>query len=554
MEVPLPLEEESILGGPHMDYKRVLALHFTNGMSSREIADTVGAGKTTVNDFLKRFRDCEELSYPLSEDTTNEFIAKVLYKSAGKLADSAVFRDYDIEEVHRALAKKGETLKHLWKKYNAAGIVDGKRPLSYRQFCRRYTNWLESTKVTFHIQRVPGVSTELDFAGKKLSIHNRHDPALTTPVTIFVSALSFSDLFYIEGMTCCDISNWIRVNNNALAYFGGITQTITPDNCKVAVTENKDWINPSINKDFQEWAEHNGTVILPAKVRKPRWKPNVEGHVKIITMHILTEMDEMTFYSLEELNTVLWEMMERENRENFQGLTYSRRDLFEAEEKEAMLPLPDTQYEYLERKSVKVGQDFSFTFDKVHYSMPRKYLKKTVEIRAGANKIYVYNDKGDLVRVHDRSYTPKSWVVIPSDMPKEYSDYGYWNKPFFLAKAERIGPQTKILIQRVIEKFDYPVQSFRSCFGILRYAEKYGNLALEECCRDAILHGRCNYTYISNTISMYASYVPDPPVDRLSSSLKPVKKDTVVTGIYKDDDSKYSLENLLKRQEEGDTQ
>ena len=40
---------------------------------------------------------------------------------------------------------------------------------------------------------------------------------------------------YIEGMTCCDISNWIRVNNNAISYFGGITQTVTPDNCKVAV-------------------------------------------------------------------------------------------------------------------------------------------------------------------------------------------------------------------------------------------------------------------------------------------------------------------------------
>jgi transposase len=69
-------------------------------------------------------------------------------------------------------------------------------------------------------------------------------------VTIFVAALSFSDYFYIEGMTCCDISNWLRVNNNAIAYFGGITQTVTPDNCKVAVTENKDWINPSVNKDF----------------------------------------------------------------------------------------------------------------------------------------------------------------------------------------------------------------------------------------------------------------------------------------------------------------
>ena len=408
--------------------------------------------------------------------------------------------------------------------------MNGRKPLSYRQFCRRYTTWLDSTKVTFHIQRIPGINLELDFAGKTLCIHDRREPETTTKVTIFVATLSFSDYFYIEGMTCCDI------------------------NCKVAVTENKDWINPSVNKDFQAWAEHNGTVIMPAKVRKPRWKPNVEGHVKIVTMHILVEMEEMTFYSLDELNAELWKRMEQENRENFQGLSYSRRDLFESEEKDALLPLPDTQYEYLERKSVKVGPDFSFTFDKVHYSMPRKYLKKTLEIRAGATKIYVYNENGDLVRTHERSYTPKSWVVIPSDMPKEYSDYGYWNKPYFLAKAESIGPETKILIERVIEKFQYPVQSFRSCFGILRYAEKYGKLALEECCHDAILHGKCNYTYIANTISMYAKPAAEPPVDRMSSTLKPIAKDTVVTGIYKDDDSKYSLESLLKRQEEGDVQ
>ena len=88
-----------------MDYKRVLIFHFTNGMSSREISETTGDGKTTVNEFLKRFRECEELSYPLPE------------------------------EVHRALAKKGETLKHLWKKYNAVGMVNGRKPLSYRQFC-----------------------------------------------------------------------------------------------------------------------------------------------------------------------------------------------------------------------------------------------------------------------------------------------------------------------------------------------------------------------------------------------------------------------------------
>lgn len=334
-----------------MDYKRVLILHFANGMSGREIAETTGDKKTTVNEFLKRFRECEELSYPLSEDVTNEFIAGCLYKKAGNPVNSDLYRDFDPEEVHRALAKKGETLKHLWKKYNAVGTVSGLKPLSYRQFCRRYTAWLDSTKITFHIQRIPGVNLELDFAGKTLCIQDRRDPETTTKVTIFVATLSFNDYFYIEGMTCCDFSNWIRVNNNAISYFGGITQTVTPDNCKVAVTENKGWINPSVNKDFQAWAEHHGTVIMPAKVRKLRWKPNVEGHVKIVTMHILVEMEEMTFYALDELNAELWRRMEQENRENFQGLSYSRRDLFESEEKDALLPLPDTQYEYLERKN-----------------------------------------------------------------------------------------------------------------------------------------------------------------------------------------------------------
>jgi len=133
-------------------------------MSGREIAEATVAGKTTVNEFLKRFRDCSELSYPLSEEVTNNFIAEQLYRKVGKPAD-ALYRDFDPEEACRALTHKGETLKHLWKKYYASGEVDGKRPLSYRQYCRRYQNWLGSKNVTFHIPRSTGVSLELDYAG-----------------------------------------------------------------------------------------------------------------------------------------------------------------------------------------------------------------------------------------------------------------------------------------------------------------------------------------------------------------------------------------------------
>ena len=264
----------------------------------------------------------------------------------------------------------------------------------------------------------------------------------------------------------------------------------------------------------------------------------------LVTMHILIDMAGMTFYSLEELNKVLWEKVAEENRKNFEGLNYSRFEMFENEEKETLHPLPETHYEYLERKVVTVAQDFSFSFDKVHYTMPRKYLRQQLEIRAGEKTIYVYNKHGDLIREHQRSYTPKSWVVIPSDMPKEYNDYGYWNAPFFLNKASGIGPNTKAVIDAVIKKFKYPVQSFRSCFGILRFAQRYSPDTLEMCCEAALKANRCNYTYISNTISAF---------QRVETEEKP--KDTkqeqpAARGIYQDDDRRYSLENLLKNQEE----
>ena len=499
-----------------MDYKRVLRLHFVNHLSGREIAESCGdCSKTTVNEFLKRFRENPELSYPLPADVTDEYIESMLYKKPGVSADRLLYRDFNKEAVYKALTRKGETLKHLWQKYNAIGVVDGKKPMSYRQYCRRYSEWADSKQLTFHIQRYPGVNLELDYAGKQLYLHNRRDPEETTKVTIFIAALTYSDYFYAEGMTECDIRNWIRVNNNALAYFGGVTPTITPDNCKVAVARNKDWVSPVLNKDFQAWAEHNNTVLTPAKVKSPRWKPVVEGHVKIVTMHILMDMEDIVFYSLDDLNRVLMEKVDAENRKPFEGLTYSRYDLFTTEEK-------------------------------VHYSMPRKYLRQELEIRAGEKEIYVYNKQGDLIRTHKHSYTPKDWVIIPSDMPAEYKDYGYWTMPYFQQKASAIGPSTRALIDAVIRKYAYPVRSFRSCFGILRYAEKYSPEALERCCKDAVLAGKCNYSYICNTISTYHR----EPSRSTTSQSKPNEDASIaVSGTYKDDDSKYSLKDLLKRQE-----
>ena len=91
-----------------MDYKRVLRLHFVNHLSGREIAESCGdCSKTTVNEFLKRFRENPELSYPLPADVTNEYIESILYKKPGVSANQLLYRDFNKEAVYKALARKG---------------------------------------------------------------------------------------------------------------------------------------------------------------------------------------------------------------------------------------------------------------------------------------------------------------------------------------------------------------------------------------------------------------------------------------------------------------
>ena len=135
------------------------------------------------------------------------------HKKPGASADQLLYREFDAESVYKALARKGETLKHLWQKYNAVGVVDGKKPMSYRQYCRRYSEWTNSKQLTFHIQRYPGMNLELDFAGKTLSIHNRHNPEETTKVTIFVSALTYSTRCLAPMSTIHCFGSWKYFNS-----------------------------------------------------------------------------------------------------------------------------------------------------------------------------------------------------------------------------------------------------------------------------------------------------------------------------------------------------
>ena len=123
------------------------------------------------------------------------------------------------------------------------------------------------------------------------------------------------------------------------------------------MTVNKDWIEPELNKDYAEWAEHNGTVILPAKVRRPKFKSSVENSVGILEKGFFHDLEERQYFSLEQFNADLWEKLDELNEQNLKNRDYSRHDRWQ-EEKNELMPLPSTFYHYMERREAKVSSDF----------------------------------------------------------------------------------------------------------------------------------------------------------------------------------------------------
>src|SRR5690606_27542410 len=137
----------------------------------------------------------------------------------------------------------------------------------------------------------------------------------------------------------------------------GCPAAIVPDNLKSAVTKARRY-EPELNPAYQEFAEHYGVAILPARVRKPRDKAKVETGVLIVERWILARLRNHTFFSLEELNAAIAALLEHFNTRPFKKMAGCRQARFIELDQPALRALPPRAYEFAEWKQAKVHPDY----------------------------------------------------------------------------------------------------------------------------------------------------------------------------------------------------
>ena len=107
---------------------------------------------------------------------------------------------------------------------------------------------------------------------------------------------------------------------------------------------------PEINPTYLDMAQHYRTAVIPARVAKPKDKAKVETGVLIVERWILARLRNHQFFSLQQLNEVIGNLLPDLNQKPFQNLPGSRQSTFLAIDKPALKPLPQTPYEFAEWK------------------------------------------------------------------------------------------------------------------------------------------------------------------------------------------------------------
>jgi transposase len=242
--------------------RTILRLHFEAGLSQRQIATSQDIGYGTVSNYLGRARKAG-LSWPLPDGMGERELGTALFPPS-KSGRSTDFVAPDFATLQRELTDKDMTLLLAWEEYRDRHPDDG---YSYSQYCHRYNAWRGTQKLSMRQVHIAGEKCFVDYAGRTVPIVNAHTGEFTK-AQIFVAVLGASGYTFAHASISQTEADWIHSHNAAFAFFGGMTQIVVPDCLKSAVIKPHPWV-AKINPAYQSWADYSGTVIIPARVKKP---------------------------------------------------------------------------------------------------------------------------------------------------------------------------------------------------------------------------------------------------------------------------------------------
>ncbi len=219
----------------------------------------------------------------------------------------------------------------------------------------------------------------------------------TFKFNVFSAELSYSRLHFFCYSVHKTREDVLECLVKTFKFMGGVTKGILTDNMSSIVNTNK----LKFCSEFNAFAKDFDIETYKCKVRSPETKGKVEVRNQfmkwLIPYNFEFETEDDIIKIIEKINVAV------NNKIN--STTNMKPILLYAKEKEYLKPLPSSQIieHYLNlTKSATVSNASLVYYKGNQYSVPPKFINKTLKVKEMDNKLYIY-DNTDLVTTHDIS-------------------------------------------------------------------------------------------------------------------------------------------------------
>lgn len=472
--------------------KEVLRLRYELNLDQRQIARSCSISVSTVHEYLKR-AESAKLQWPLPDGWNDTHLEAALYPSLEtKLQPQKSAPDF--AAIHEQLrTHRHVTLQLLWEEYREIN-PDGYR---YSRFCELYQRWRKKLDVVMRQEHKAGEKAFIDWAGSTVPIYDRTTGAVWQ-ASLFVAALGASSYTWAEATRDQQMESWLQAHMHAFEFWGGVPALAVPDNTKTGVSKAHRY-DPDLNPTYHNFAVHYGFGIIPARPYKPRDKAVVENAVQVAQRWILAALRHRKFFSLEEANQAIRELLHRLNHRPFRKRDGSRASVFESLDKPALRTLPGDGFDMSQWSRARVNIDYHVAFDDNLYSVPYNLVHELVEIRSTPLTVEILH-KGARVASHVRSRGRGNAITNNEHRPKSHQAHLEWPPSRMVQWAQKIGPFTAQLFERMMADKPHPEMGYRGCLGVIRLARKYSHSRMEGAAERALLTGACRYRSIESIL------------------------------------------------------
>jgi transposase len=459
--------------------KEVLRLH-SLGMSQHQIARSCSISQSTVHDYVSAAQ-ATGIQWPLPEDWGDRQIGEALFARQRPSPEVRRKRpEPDWAGIHKELqTHKNLTLQLIWQEKRESD-PEG---YGYSRFCELYGLWLKRLDVVLRQTHRAGEKMFVDYAGATIPIHHPATGEIH-PAAVFVAVLGASSYTFAEATAGQDLRSWIGSHVRAFRFFDGVTEIVVPDNLKSAVTH-PSYYEPDLNPTYRDLGEHYGMAIIPARPYRPREKAKAEVSVQIVQRWIVAALRKHKFFSLDEANQAITDLLTKLNERPFRKREGSRASLFAQLDKPALKPLPAVGFEFGKWKTTRVDLNYHIEVEQHCYSVPHALAQQEVEVRTTADTVEVFC-RGMRVASHVLSAESGKTTTLTEHMPKSHQKYVGRTPSGLVEEAKQIGPFTGQLVEATLLAKRHPEQGYRSSLGILRLAKTYPAERMEAAARRAL--------------------------------------------------------------------